>query len=94
MNKEAYRLANEIQTDLLADGDCLMGSPREQEMEIKRYEMAVLNKIQQEKAAVRKRYGKMTAAAVIINTYFFIMRMSFLIKGSSIISRILLYWQA
>ena len=63
MNKEAYRLANEIQTDLLADGDCLMGSPREQEMEIKRYEMAVLNKIHQEKAAVRKRYGKMTAAA-------------------------------
>ena len=49
MNREAYRLANEIRTEFLADGDRLMERPEDMEMEMRRYETTALNEIRNER---------------------------------------------
>ncbi len=61
MNREAYKLANEIRTTDWADGDCLMEGP--EDMDMRRYEATVLNKIRQEKRKAKRTFGKVTAAA-------------------------------
>lgn len=67
MNREAYRLANEIHTDLSADGGRLIERPEDmdmnKEMELRRYETTALNEIQKERKRTRKNFGKMTVAA-------------------------------
>lgn len=63
MNREAYRLANEIRTDLPADGDWIMESPKERNQEMRRYETAVLKEIRNEKRKAGKNFRRMTAAA-------------------------------
>lgn len=63
MNREAYRLANEIRTDFLADGDRLMECPEDMEMEMRRYETTALNEIRNERKRTRRTFGKMTVAA-------------------------------
>ncbi len=60
MDREAYRLANEIQTELHADGDFLAECPGEEEM--KRYKGEILGKIRREKKGRRLRRA-LTAAA-------------------------------
>ena len=52
MKREAYRLANEFQTDFSADQDRLMDSP--DDMEMKRYEANALREIRKEKRAALK----------------------------------------
>ena len=47
MNREAYRLANGIRTELSADRDRLMESP--EDMDMKQYEIHVLTEIRKEK---------------------------------------------
>ena len=61
MNKEAYRLANEIRTDLQTDREALMEGPGD--MEMRRYEATALNEIRKEKKRAGRRLGKMTMAA-------------------------------
>ncbi|MCI9008351.1 MAG: DUF4179 domain-containing protein [Lachnospiraceae bacterium] len=63
MKREAYRLANEFQTDFSADQDQLMDSP--DDMEMKRYEANALREIRKEKRAAKGSIGKITAAACI-----------------------------
>ena len=63
MKREAYRLANEFQTDFSADQDRLMDSP--DDMEMKRYEANALREIRKEKRAAKGSIGKITAAACI-----------------------------
>ena len=63
MKREAYRLANEFQTDFSADQDQLMDSP--DDMEMKRYEANALREIRKEKKAAKGSIGKITAAACI-----------------------------
>lgn len=61
MNREAYRLANKIGAEEWADRDCLVESP--EDMEMKRYEAAVLKEIRKEKRTSGKAFGKMAVAA-------------------------------
>ena len=61
MNREAYRLANQIKTDFLADGDCLMEGLKKKEMG--RYKAAILTEIKKEKRTVRRCYTKRMVAA-------------------------------
>lgn len=61
MNREAYRLANQIKTDFLADGDCLMEGLKEKEMG--QYKAKILTEIHKEKRTTRRRYGKRMVAA-------------------------------
>ena len=61
MNREAYRLANQIKTDFLADGDCLMEGLKKKEMG--RYKAAILTEINKEKRTIRRRYTKRMVAA-------------------------------
>ena len=68
MNREAYRLANGIRTELSADRDRLMESP--EDMDMKQYEIYVLTEIRKEKKALRRRFGKMTAAACVAAALF------------------------
>lgn len=66
MNREAYKLANEIRTDLLTDDGRLMESPEDIDMAVKRYEKAALQEIHKEKKAAGKRLAKRTAAACAV----------------------------
>lgn len=61
MNREAYRLANEIGKELEADGDCL----REclSDVEMKRYESMISEEIKKEKRAGRRSFRRIDAAA-------------------------------
>lgn len=68
MNREAYRLANGIRTDLSEGRDRLMERP--EDLDMKQYETNVLNEIRKEKKALRRRFGKMTAAACAAVTLF------------------------
>ena len=61
MNREAYRLANEIRTDFQADGDWLMERP--EDLDMKTYEANALQEIRKEKRKARRTFGKMTVAA-------------------------------
>ena len=61
MNREAYELANELQTELLKNGDCLMETL--DEMEMRRYQQAVLKEIREEKKMRRRTFGRRSAAA-------------------------------
>ena len=61
MNREAYRLANEIRTDFQADGDRLMERP--EDLDMKTYEANALQEIRKEKRKARRAFGKMTVAA-------------------------------
>ena len=54
MNREAYRLANQIKTDFLADGDCLMEGLKK--IEMGRYKAAIFTDIFKVKRTVRRRY--------------------------------------
>ena len=53
MNREAYRLANEIGAGLGADRDCLIDNL--EDMDMKKYQTAVLDEIRKEK---RRKGGK------------------------------------
>ncbi len=61
MNREAYRLANEIGTELEADGDCL----REclSDVEMKRYETRISEEIKKEKRMGGRNFRRISAAA-------------------------------
>ena len=61
MNREAYRLANEIRTELEAEGDCLVESLGD--MDMRKYETAVLGEIRKEKRAKRRNFRSMAVAA-------------------------------
>lgn len=61
MNREAYRLANEIRTDFQADGDRLMERP--EDLDMKTYEANALQEIRKEKRKARRTFGKMAVAA-------------------------------
>lgn len=60
MNRDAYKLANEIRTNVLDEGDRIMEGPEE---EMKKYEEHVLQEIRQEKKRAGRAFGKMTMAA-------------------------------
>ena len=64
MNREAYRLANEIGKELEADGDCL----REclSDVEMKRYESMISEEIKKEKRAGRRSFRRIAAAACAV----------------------------
>lgn len=64
MSREAYELANKIKTELGADGECLTESP--DDVEMKRYKTAVSEEIKKEKRNVRRRFGKVSAAACVV----------------------------
>lgn len=61
MNREAYRLANEIRTELEADRDCLIESLTDTDM--KKYQTAISGEIKKEKRAARKAFHGMAIAA-------------------------------
>lgn len=61
MDREAYRLANRIRTDIPENGDRLMECP--EDVDMKRYETNALKEIRKEKTRARRRFGKMTVAA-------------------------------
>ena len=61
MNREAYKLANEIKTELGASGDYLAECPSDVEM--KRYENRVLNEIRKEKQVKRNMFRRASVAA-------------------------------
>lgn len=60
MNREAYRLANEIRTDLSPDPDRIMAGPGDTGM--KGYQEHALKEIRKEQQS-RRRFGKMAVAA-------------------------------
>lgn len=60
MNREAYRLANEIRTDFLTEEDRLMEGP--EDMDMKRYEANALREIRKERNPGKKA-GKAAIAA-------------------------------
>lgn len=61
MNREGYQLANEIQTELFTDRDCLMEAL--DDLELRRYQKTVLEKIQKERKRERMRLGRRSAVA-------------------------------
>ncbi len=61
MNREAYKLANEIKTELGAPGDCLEACPSDVEM--KRYQKNVLKEIRKEKQTKKKAFSRVSVAA-------------------------------
>jgi hypothetical protein len=61
MNREAYKLANEIKTEIGAPLDYLMECPSDVEM--KRYENHILNKIRKEKRTKRNTFRRASVAA-------------------------------
>lgn len=61
MNREAYRLANEIKTELEADRDCLIDSLTDTDMQ--KYHSRILGEIKKEKRAAKRHFSKMAIAA-------------------------------
>ena len=61
MNREAYKLANEIKTELKAPGDYLSECPSDVEM--KRYKNAVLSEIKKEKHTGKSIFRRASVAA-------------------------------
>lgn len=64
MDREAYRLANEIKTELYADGDFLAQCPGEEEM--KHYKSEILKEMKSEKKARMFRRGVAAAACAAL----------------------------
>lgn len=61
MDREAYKLANEIKTELGAHGESLWECPGD--MEMKRYKNTVLNEIKKEKRTKRNTFSRASVAA-------------------------------
>ncbi len=61
MNREAYRLANEIGAELGADRDCLIDNL--EDMDMKKYQTAVLDEIRKEKRRKKSGYQGLAVAA-------------------------------
>lgn len=74
MNREAYRLANEIGAEFETDGACLKDSPEDMDME--KYRRLVLKSIRREKKMRRKKYygfavAACAAFAIVVSTAAF-----------------------